>query len=876
MIKRYGQKAALRSFIKPAIIYLPIATLLLWLFHDALLELKNGALVSIAVVGVWRYGLLMLNILRALIYSKIVYPKYKKRISALKYEERFPNTVYFIIPSYKEDPWVTTEVFQSLITDINSIPSQAVLLISTATDFEDSVIRNVFDAHPNTEKIKLIFQKQDSGKRIAMGHSLRALSREYHHRAEDEDSVCIFMDGDTYIPVGTLEGSLPFFKIEKNLGALTTNEIAFIDSESNWYKDWFNLKFAQRHLLFQSHSISKRVLTLTGRFSMFRAEVVIEEEFISLIENDIIIDPNYGKFRFLMGDDKSSWYHMMKNNWDMLYLPDVIAYSLESRDGDFLEISKSLPYRWYGNTLRNNKRARELKNQPLFIKYLFYDQLALMWTSIVGVLSVLLLSIFKSIFYIPLYISWIIYVRTLQMSMFVYFGHKISVKTLPLMLYGQWYGAFVKIRAFYNLSDQKWSKASGEVQSADDDIDPIKYRFFKYYAPFRMYLFVSFFLFFLLTKYTTILTFPSINLLSENIKTSNYIYFQGVSNDDKDDAKDLNSLIVSSPKHSTIILPAGTLDIFEPIVINRSDIKIIGTDTILLSHMKNNEKAIIYIEGKKSKYLGKTATNINGKSRIFVHIKDNLKKGDLLLIEQENDLEYVQNVLGSKKWYKKYPTLRSEIIEVANYKNNNEILMQFPSTTLIDKGAKIFKINPISNVTVKNITLDSIYSSDKYKHIYENSEKNLLIDGINMKYVSSINLDNINIYNSGSNPLVLERAYNCNIKNISINGAINKGKNGNGYLRLNKSFHNKLYNISVKNIRHIVFQWASAYNTIDKLYTEVDINFHGGSSHDNSILNVTFNVDLKKHKWQEVYITPTSARWAPPDLGNNTVKRLKK
>jgi len=875
MIKRYGQKAALRSFIKPAIIYLSIATALLWIFHDYLFELKNGTLATIAAVGIWRYGLLVLNILRAIVYSKVVYPKYRKRISSLPYQERFPDTVYFIIPSYKEDPWVTTEVFQSLITDINSIPSQAVLLISTATDFEDSVIRNVFDAHPNTEKIKIIFQKQDSGKRIAMGHSLRALSREYYQRAEDPNSVCIFMDGDTYIPVGTLEASLPFFKIEKNLGALTTNEIAFIDSESNWYKDWFNLKFAQRHLLFQSHSISKRVLTLTGRFSMFRAKVVIEEEFISLIENDIIIDPNYGKFRFLMGDDKSSWYHMMKNNWDMLYLPDVIAYSLESRDGNFLEISKSLPYRWYGNTLRNNKRARALKNQPIFIKYLFYDQLALMWTSIVGVLAVILLSIFKSIFYIPLYISWIIYVRTMQMSMFVYFGHKVSLKTLPLMLYGQWYGAFVKIRAFYNLSDQKWSKASGEVQSADDDIDPIKYKFFKYYAPFRMYLFSTLFFFFLLTKYTNILTFPTVNLFAQEVKKSNYIYFKGVSNDSKDDAEALNKLIKNVPDYSTIILPKGRLDIFEPIIIKRSNIKLIGSNTELLSHMKNSEKAIISIEGEKSHYLGKTLSDIEGKSRITVSVKENLKKGDLLLIEQPNDSKYVKDLLGSKRWYKQYPTLRSEIIEVSNY-TNNEILMQFPSSSLINKGATIFKIDPISNIVIKNLTLNSIYSSKNYEHIYKNSKKNLFIDGINMKYVSKIHLENIKIYNSGSSPLVLERAYNCYLNNISIDGAINKGKKGNGYLRVNKSFHNKLYNISVKNIRHIVFQWSSAYNTIKNLYTEVDINFHGGSSHDNRVEDVIFNVNLKKHKWKEIYRTPDNASWAPPDLRNNIVKRITK
>ena len=371
MKKRYGRKIALFSLIRPALFYIFIASLLLYIFHDALDNLKGGFLVGVAVLGIWRYGLLIINFVRATIYARYVYPRYQKQIAELSSNNKFPDTIYFVIPSYKEDEWVSTEVFKSLITEVNALPCKSVIAISTSCDYEDSIILNIFHSHPNTDKIQLIFQKQHLGKRIAMGHSLRAIAREYHKHLEDDNSVTIFMDGDTYIPKDTLKKSLPFFKIDSNLGAVTTNETGYIESKSLWYKDWFTLKFAQRHFLFQSHSLSKRVLTLTGRFSLFRTNIIIKEDFISLIENDIILDPNFGKFRFLMGDDKSSWFYMMKHNYNLLYLPDVVAYSLESRDGNFLEISRTLPYRWYGNTLRNNKRARALKNQPLYIKYLF-------------------------------------------------------------------------------------------------------------------------------------------------------------------------------------------------------------------------------------------------------------------------------------------------------------------------------------------------------------------------------------------------------------------------------------------------------------------------------------------------------------------------
>jgi len=876
MRKRVGQKGAIVSFIKPFIVYVTIATLLLIFSQDALFELKGGLLIGVTFFGIWRYGLLFTNYIRATIYAKIVYPSYKKAIENLPYKERFPDTIYFIIPSYKEEPWVTTEVFQSLISDINSIPSKALLIISTASDYENSVIRNVFNAHPDTSKIKLIFQRQNSGKRIAMGHALRALAREYNNSKEDINSVTILMDGDTYIPLGTLKKSVPFFKILNKLGALTTNEIGFIHSKSTWYKDWFNLKFAQRHVLFQSHSLSKRVLTLTGRFSMFRTDVVVKESFISLIENDIIINPNFGKFRFLMGDDKSSWYYMMKHGWELLYLPDVIAYSLESRDGSFLEISRTLPYRWYGNTLRNNKRARALKNQPLFIKYLFYDQLALMWTSLIGITTVLFLSVFKSIFYIILYTSWIIYVRIFQMAVFVISGHRVSLKTLPLMLYGQWYGAIVKIRAYFNLADQKWSKGGDEVQSGDDNFAPVNFKFFKYYAPFRMYLAISLFLVFILSAYTDILKLPSTNLIGAELSRldKNTMLANIITNDNKDDAVELNKIIREVKPHTTILLPSGIIDVFEPIIIARDDIQIIGNNTTILSHLHNHEKAIIDIEGKKGSYLGRTKEALYNKSKVVVNIKEPLLRGDIILIEQKNDIKYVKNVLGAEKWYKKYPTLRSEIIEVADY-DNTKLLMQFLSSTHIDKGAKIYKIEPIRNVVIKNLKIDSIFKADNYKHVYMNVKPNLEIDSIFMKYAAYITLENIEICNSGSNTLVLERAYKNTIKNLTIDGAINKGKGGNGYLRINKSFHNDFYNVSVKAIRHIVFQWSSAYNTIENLYSEVDVNFHGGASHDNSVIEAVFHVDKEKHKWGEIYRTPKNASWAPPDLDNNVVEKKK-
>ncbi len=872
---RYGRDTAVASLLRPFLFYLFIALAIIYTLYPYIEELKKGTLIGIALIGLWRYTFMILNYSRAAYYAKIIYPRYRKRIETIPFETRFPNHIYFVVPSYKEDAWVSTEVFQSLLSNINEIPSYATIVVATGSAYDDSIIQNIFEAHPNTKKISLIFQSQSRGKRIAMGHALRAISRKINQSKEDNDSnsITVFMDGDTYLPQGTLLRSLPFFAIEPKLGAVTTNEIAYIDSESKWYKDWFNLKFAQRHILFQSQSISKRVLTLTGRFSIFRTSAVINEDFIAMIENDIIINPYHGKFRFLMGDDKSSWFHLMKSGWEMLYLHDVIAYSLESRDGNFLQISTSLPFRWYGNTLRNNTRARALKNQPLFIKYLLYDQLLLMWTSIVGLSTALILSLFVHIVYLPLYLAWVILVRLVQMSAFVLTGHPVSIRTLPLMLYNQWIGSFIKIRAFFNLADQKWSKNGTEVQIHDHHIDPIKFRFARQFSRLRLYFSVSVFVFVIFLANPKILAFPHLNLIGSVSADEHALFFQGVANDGKDDAKALNHLIRTAKDGTTIILPSGTLDLFEPLRIERSHISIIGNETLLLSHINGAKKAVIEISGTRGEYIGKTLSDLYLKQRFKIHSNRPLAQGDLLLIEEPNDETFVKKTLGSTRWYKSFPKLRSEIVEVAATTDNNTLTLPFVSTSHIDAGASVYAIYPVHHVTLKNLHLDTTFSTLDYKHVYENSDPEHLIDGIKLLYASYVSLEKITINNSGSSPLVFERAYRCQGDDITINGALNKGKGGNGYLRFNKSFHNTLHNVSVRDIRHIVFQWASAYNHIDTLYSEVDINFHGGASHDNKVDNVKFNVDTAKHPWGEVFITPNNARWAPPDYATNSVSR---
>ena len=884
--KRFGKVDALKSFIEPAIIYLSIAYSIFYTMMPYLAYAKNDILIVIGLFAMWRYGWLLLNYSRAIIYAKITYPGMKKRIQKLSNEKKYPDHIYFSIPSYKEEPWVSVETFKSIMNELSRIPSSATIIVSTSGDpTEDAIITQTCQAHFAFSKVELVFQHQKEGKRVAMGHSMRAIARRYHKKDEDFNSVTFFMDGDSYLEKGFFEKLLPHFAIDKELGALTTNEAAYIHTNSNWYKDWFNLKFGQRHILFQSHSLSKKVLTLTGRLSAYRTDIIVKEEFISRVENDIITTVMHGKFRFLMGDDKTTWFNLLKDGWNMRYLPDVLCYSLESRDANFLDLSKSLPYRWYGNTLRNSNRALALgpkKIKSFFIWWAILDQRISMWTSLVGITGAIILGIFKAYFYFLFYISWVLFMRTFQMGVIAYNGHPVSIRTIPLMLYTQWVGSIVKIKALFHLSDQKWSKGN-EVQNNDDSIAKIKHPLFDFLPDFLMTFSYLFFFYILLLSHDAI-AFPSIDVLKEKkaLSTKSKIIdaakYGVIPNDNQDDSKALNTLIAEVEDNTTIELPAGKIDLFKPLLIQRSNITIKGVSknkTELISHLSTPYKSAIYILGKRVKKVAMITSDIKYGDTVIGINSHKIKNLQWVLIRQANDPQFL-NQLHSLKWRKKYPYLRQEITALSKATNKLLFTKSKITTPFTQNKAEVFSLKMITNINLNNFSIRQKvpnHSIDEVKYCYKNLFPNYAVDLIRVEYAAYCHLSDINIHNAGKNPLVFENAYDCFAKKLTIDGAWNKGKKAHGYVRIARTYYSSFVDSTITNIRHITLQWSSANNLLKKLNSGVDINFHGGYTHDNRVEDITFIIP-QEHKWKGITQTPNNASWAPPDGPRNIISNI--
>jgi len=888
MIRRYGRREGLWSFIGPGLFYLSLSITIGYSLWPYFYFVKNETLITIGLFATWRYGWQLTHYIRALIYGRVVFPRIRRRVTRAIADNRFPRHIYFIIPSYNEEPWVSTETFFSIMSELSRLPCGATLVVATGSDQDDRVIAATHQAHPARAKVNLILQRQSHGKRIAMGHSLRAVARHYNqHNFDDANSVTLFMDGDSYLEPDLLKKTLPLFALYPKLGAVTTNELAYIRTSSHWYKDWFNLKFGQRHILFQSHSLSRKVLTLTGRFSLFRTSIVVEEDFIGRIENDILVHPFHGKFRFLMGDDKSSWFNVLKAGWDMLYIPDVICYSLESRNADFLSLSTSLPYRWYGNTLRNNSRALALgwKRIGFFIWLCILDQRISMWTSLVGITGALALALFRDLVYFPIFIAWVLIVRSIQMFVIAYNGHPVSMLTIPLMLYNQWVGAIIKIRAFFFLADQKWSKG-GVSQDAGANVHPVPHWLARWMPRYLMILSYGVFIFVLLLSEQVVMLpdvqagmpMKPIQEFSLDIDAASHGV---VADDGLDDSQALNRLLAEAPPGSVIHLPAGIIDLYTPVRIARSQMTLRGAGrnrTLLRAHLRGSEGAVLGIGGSRGKRVAFLEQNTHsGQSVLAVDLPGTDKGHDVLLLRQPNDAGFCRQI-GSKNWCRQYPYLRQVMVSfTADGKGgllrlDRELFLRFAAGKTELYLPELVRDVVIGDLSIR-LDIDG-HAIDEVRYVYENRFPDHALDLLRMEWAYRCRIENVGLLQAGRHALVFENALDCMARNLLVDGAWNKGKGGYGYIRFARAYGCVLSASRVRNIRHITLQWSAARNLIENIDSKVDINLHGGYPHHNLIRDIVFHIP-PQHPWQPVTRAPADAAWAPPNGPGNQVERVR-
>jgi len=460
-----GRKKWTPAALAAIAIYFALCLIGIMSFQNAIWDIETQAItLTIGALGLWRYGWWFTHAARALVYGRFVYPRMRRRGKEVWDAGWRPRHMHFMMTTYKEHREITEMVVRSIVSEIRNSGVPGTIWLGSSDRFDEDIIVNFLEREAGDLDLTLrIIRQNVSGKRAAIGLVLRAMCR---LPVEDDDLV-IFMDGDFILAEGAVARCMPLFKLYPDLQACTTDE-EVICIGPRWIETWLKMRFAQRRLAMQSHALSGRVLTLTGRMSVFRARNLLQLEFIRLLEADHLDNWLWGNFRFLSGDDKSTWYYMLKNGARMCYVPDALGYTVEVIEGSGLDRMVQNFRRWSGNMLRNGSRALKLgpRRMPFFIWWCLLDQRLSMWTMLVSPVLAVSAMVLQGFDYILAYVFFIAISRMLLSLVLFTYSRRIHMAYPWILYFNQLINASVKVYCIFRLSKQRWSNRGNQTAGA--------------------------------------------------------------------------------------------------------------------------------------------------------------------------------------------------------------------------------------------------------------------------------------------------------------------------------------------------------------------------------------------------------------------------
>ena len=413
----------------------------------------------LGVIAAWRFGWWFNHARRSERYLRHRWPFLRNRRDRVWASGWRPGHLHVQMTTYNEEPAITRHVMGALFEQIRATGIPTTIWVGTGARQDEAVIEDFAAEAGAGLDAEIVFIRQSQpGKRMAIGLVMRAIIR----TAPDPDDLIVFMDGDTVFGRGTLAKCCAMFGADAKLEALTTDE-AVIAYGPGWMRRWLDLRFTQRRLAMQSHAMSDKVLTLTGRMSMFRARQICNERFVRTIEADTLDHWLWGRFRFLSGDDKSTWYYMLTVGAKMGYVPDACVYTVERIGGTGAARMVQNLRRWSGNMLRNGARALALGPRQVgpFIWWCVLDQRIAIWTMLISP-TLCLIAAFVEPGYLIGAAIWIVASR-LVLSLFLFRYARQVDMSWPVLLYvNQFVNACVKAWIQFFLRKQKWTNRGGQ------------------------------------------------------------------------------------------------------------------------------------------------------------------------------------------------------------------------------------------------------------------------------------------------------------------------------------------------------------------------------------------------------------------------------
>ncbi len=422
-------------------------------------------------LGAWRYANAVMHYVRGMYFLHWKFPLMRRAVERMG-DSALPSHLFMVVTSFRIPTHTTYRVYQALFQEVQRLPVPCTVIASIVEKADEDFIKQILRREVrDLSSIRLVVVRaRGTGKRHGLAHAFRALSRQMPL----DDAVVGVVDGDTMMLPGCVGNAVKFFAYLPSVGGITTNEFCEVEG-GKLVREWHSLRFVQRHINMCSMSLSRRVLTMTGRLSFFRARVMIDPGFIRDVESDFLDHWRLGRFQFLTGDDKSSWFSLMRAGWDTFYVPDSNTVTVEHPpDSNFFRASRQLMFRWYGNSLRQNFRTTKLlglRQLGVFTMYVLYDQRIAMWTSLLGLAASVIAGLVLGMQFFIAYLFWVLLTRTLATLLFSFTQHPVDPLYPLVLYYNQIVGSLMKVYSLFHLDQQSWTRQKTTLSSTGSSFD---------------------------------------------------------------------------------------------------------------------------------------------------------------------------------------------------------------------------------------------------------------------------------------------------------------------------------------------------------------------------------------------------------------------
>jgi len=259
--------------------------------------------------------------------------------------------------------------------------------------------------------------------------------------------------------------------------------------------------------------------------------------------------------------------------------------------------------------------------------------------------------------------------------------------------------------------------------------------------------------------------------------------------------------------------------------------------------------------------------------------------GQMIVIRAANTEEFYSDTDMPSEYRDDNAHIRTQSFHVAAVDTsantitlNKPLEFDIPYASATGYASKVIPITAVTDVTFEDFYFTQSLEDTKYSNLntdtynaetnpngvgyyYVNAAPEYAIHGILLKYADNCLVKNVNMYMTGSHPIVTEFATNITVRDNYIDGSWNKGKGGHGYLRFSKIDDSLLENNTVRNVRHLAIQWSSSGNIVRNNNLSCDINLHGGWERNNWIVGNTSNLVYLHRSWADG--SPESSTWYP-------------